>query len=163
MLWRYAAGGGAGLAALLGGALLWRSPSTPASAGLPPRPAVTGQAAATDLPDRLPEASARTREEKRFDRYDKDRDGQVTRDEYLAQRRKAFAKLDRDGDGRLSFDEWAVKATTKFAAADRDHSDAMDRAEFATTAVKRKPARTAHCPPASDAGVKPSAAPEEES
>ncbi len=33
MLWRYAAGGGAGLAALLGGAMLWRSPSTPASAG----------------------------------------------------------------------------------------------------------------------------------
>ena len=47
MLWRYAAGGGAGLAALLGGAMLWRSPSTPASAGLPPRPAVTGQAVVT--------------------------------------------------------------------------------------------------------------------
>lgn len=157
MLWRYAAGGGAGLAALLGGAMLWRAPSTPVNAGLPPRPAVAGQAAAAELPDTLPEASARTREEKRFDRYDKDRDGQVTRDEYLAQRRKAFARLDTDGDGRLSFDEWAVKATTKFAAADRDHSNAMDRAEFATTAVKRKPARTVHCPPASDAGVKPSA------
>ena len=161
MLWRYAAGGGAGLAALLGGAMLGRSPPTPANAGLPPRPAVAGQAAATTLPDTLPEASARTREEKRFDRYDKDRDGQVTRDEYLAQRHKAFAKLDKDGDGRLSFDEWAVKATTKFAAADRDHSNAMDRAEFATTAVQRKPTRRGHCPPASEPSVKPSA--EEES
>ena len=161
MLWRYVAGGGAGLAALRGGAMLLKSPSTPVNAGLPSRPAVAGQAATTALPDTLPEASARTREEKRFDRYDKDHDGQVTRDEYLAQRRKAFAKLDKDGDGRLSFDEWAVKATTKFAAADRDHSNAMDRAEFATTAVQRKPTRTVRCPPASEAGVKPSA--EEES
>ncbi|MBB4615919.1 EF-hand domain-containing protein [Sphingomonas abaci] len=155
MDWRWVAAAGAGLAAMLGGSMVLRQPSAPAQAGLPVRPPASRTVVDAELPDRLPEASARTREDKRFDRYDKDRDGQVTRDEYLAQRRKAFAKLDRDGDGHLSFDEWAVKATTKFAAADRDRSNAMDRAEFATTAVKRKPARTMHCPPASDDAVKP--------
>ena len=35
------------------------------------------------LPDTVPEATERTREQKRFDRYDKDRDGKVTREEYL--------------------------------------------------------------------------------
>jgi Ca2+-binding EF-hand superfamily protein len=96
----------------------------------------------------VPEASPKTREEKRFGRYDKDRNGAITRDEYLVSRRKAYAKLDGDGDGRLSFDEWATKTTTKFAGADRDKSGSMNAAEFATTAVKRKPARRAPCPPA---------------
>ncbi len=68
----------------------------------------------------MPEASARTREQKRSDRYDKDRNAQVTREEYLAQRRKAYAKLDANHDGQLSFDEWAVKTTTKFAEADKE-------------------------------------------
>ena len=116
-----------------------------------PGPPASRSASATDdpLPASAPEASERTREEKRFDRYDKDRNGSVTRDEYLMQRRKAFAKLDANHDGNLSFDEWAVKATTKFAAADRDKSNAMTRAEFAATAVKRKPARPRRdCPPA---------------
>ena len=103
--------------------------------------------AATDT-DPVPEATAETREQKRFGRYDKDRDGDVTRDEYLAQRRKAYAKLDVDGDGKLSFDEWAVKAATKFATADRDKSGGMTAAEFATTAVKRKP--KLRCPPAGE-------------
>lgn len=95
----------------------------------------------------VPEASPATREEKRFNRYDKDRDASITRDEYLAARRKAFAKLDVNGDGRLDFDEWAVKATAKFAAADRDKSGAMNAAEFATTAVRRKAPARAKCPP----------------
>ena len=111
----------------------------------------------TDAEDpAVPEAAPATREQKRFNRYDKDRDGRITRDEYLAARRKAFAKLDANGDGRLSFDEWAIKATTKFAAADKDASGAMTAAEFATTAVKRKAPSRAKCPP-------PQQAPSEES
>ena len=94
-----------------------------------------------------PRATDRTREEKRFDRYDKDRDGRITREEYLASRRKAYAKLDSNGDGRLSFEEWAAKTTGKFATADRDKSAALDRAEFQTTrAVRKTPARR-DCPP----------------
>lgn len=97
----------------------------------------------------VPKAPAKTREERRFDRYDKDRNDAITREEYLVSRRKAFAKLDTNGDGRLSFDEWAIRTTTKFATADADKSGAMSRAEFATTAVKRKaPTKTrCICPP----------------
>lgn len=43
--------------------------------------AASPQSAATDDTP-LPEASAKTREQKRFDRYDKDRDGAITREEY---------------------------------------------------------------------------------
>ena len=91
----------------------------------------------------VPKALAKTREERRFDRYDKDRNDAITREEYLASRRKAFAKLDTSGDGRLNFEEWAIRTTTKVAGADADKSGAMSRAEFATTAVKRRtPAKT---------------------
>ena len=97
-----------------------------------------------------PVATEKTREQKRFDRYDKDRDGRITRDEYLASRRKAFAKLDTDHDGRLSFDEWAIRTTTKFATADADHSGAMNAAEFLTTKVVRKTTPKCACPAAGD-------------
>lgn len=99
-----------------------------------------------DLPD-PPKASEKTREERRFGRYDKDRDGRITRDEYLASRRKAFAKLDTNGDGRLSFEEYAVATATKFAKADGDRSGVLNAAEFATTRVARKAPATPKCPP----------------
>src|SRR3546814_1864328 len=73
-------------------------------------------------PPAAPEASEQKREERRFNRYDKDRDEAITREEYLASRRKAFAKLDVNGDGRLSFEEWAIRTTDKFAKADADGS-----------------------------------------
>lgn len=149
-MWRYLTGGAA-VVALVGAAILFFSSRAPSAAILAPQPRGAMQAGVsadtTSLPDAAPEATERTREQKRFDRFDKDRNGQVTREEYLATRRKAYAKLDVDGDGRLSFDEWAVKATTKFAGADADKSGAMTAPEFATTAVKRKPSSRAACPP----------------
>lgn len=146
MMWRYVAGGAAGVSAIAAAVMMWDGEAASTRPLLPSAPAVQ---VATTAPDgAVPEASPATREQKRFGRYDKDRDGSVTRDEYLAQRRKAYAKLDADGDGRLSFDEWAVKATTKFAAADRDKSGGMTAAEFATTAVKRKP--KLRCPPVAE-------------
>ena len=145
-MWRYVAGGGA-LAAAVGAGVLIAGRDGPSDV-LPPQPRFQHAAAATTADDApVPEAAPATREQKRFDRYDKDRDGRITRDEYLAARRKAFAKLDSNGDGRLSFDEWAIKATTKFAGADKDGSGAMNAAEFATTAVKRKAPSRAKCPP----------------
>ena len=157
MMWRYWAIGAAVLAAVAGGVMLFGGSVRPAL--LPAQPAVQAAAAApaggTADADPVPEASEATREQKRFARYDRDQDGKVTRDEYLANRRKGFAKLDLNGDGRLDFDEWAAKATAKFVAADHDKSGAMDAAEFATTAVKRKPSSRPKCPPA--------AAPAEES
>lgn len=114
-----------------------------------PVPAMAAVAAEPASEPPLPEASPKSREEKRFARYDKDRDGAITREEYLVSRRKAFAKLDRNGNGVLDFEEYAVKTTEKFAKADADRSGGMTPAEFLTTAVKRKakPA-PAQCRPA---------------
>ena len=160
-MWRYLAGAVAALLMVAAGVLVFNARAR-TDAVLPPQPLAAaggaGQAtpAGTALPDTVPQASERTREQKRFDRYDKDRDGKVTRDEYLLARRKAF---DTNHDGQLSFDEWAIKAETKFAGADHDKSGTLTAAEFATTAVKRKPRRT-NCPPASQAA--PAARPDEE-
>lgn len=146
-MWRFLAGGLSAMLLMGAGLILWNSrAASEQTSPVPPPPA---PAATTEpLPDIVPAASAKTREEKRFDRYDKDRNGAITREEYLASRRKAFAKLDSNGDGRLSFEEWAIRTTTKFATADRDKSGAMSRAEFATTAVKRRPQPVRRdCPP----------------
>lgn len=152
-MWRYVAGGAAALAMGGAGMLAFGGAARPGSV-LPVRPAQAAIAQDTaEMPVRLPEAAPETREEKRFGRYDKDEDGAITREEYLANRRKAYVRLDRDGDGRLSFDEWAVKATNKFAGADRDKSGAMNATEFATTAVKRRPVRRPNCrPPQAEEG-----------
>ncbi len=141
-MWRYLVGAVGALLLAGAGTLLFRG------AAAPPRllPAMAMQAGSdAAMPDGVPEATDRTREEKRFNRYDKDRDGKIMRDEYLASRRKAYAKLDTNHDGTLQFDEWAAKAETKFASADADHNGAMTAAEFATTAVKRKPAGGRDC------------------
>ena len=164
-MWRYLVGAVAALLMAGAGVVIFNARAR-TGAVRPPQPlAAVGSDQATPagaaLPDAVPQASERTREQKRFDRYDKDRDGKVTRDEYLLARHKAFAKLDTNGDGKLSFDEWAIKAETKFAAADRDKSNVLTPAEFATTAVKRKPARRLRCPPGSQA-QEAQARPEEE-
>ncbi len=148
-MWRYLTGGAAVIGLIVAGFMLFSGKARPGPI-LPAQPTsqIGGSALALDpLPDAAPEAADKTREQKRFDRYDKDRDAKITREEYLVQRRKAYARLDVDGDGKLSFDEWAVKATTKFADADRDKSGTMTAPEFATTAVKRKGPARVNCPP----------------
>ncbi|MEH3046860.1 EF-hand domain-containing protein [Sphingomonas adhaesiva] len=150
-MWRYAAGSVATLLLVAAGWLIFNGQARPDPL-VPARTAAGAPAQVTEpapLPEDagLPEASARTREQKRFDRYDKDRNASITREEYLASRRKAFAKLDVNGDGRLSFDEWAARTTQRFAEADRDRSGTLTAAEFATTAPKRRAARPAcRCP-----------------
>jgi len=104
---------------------------------VPPPAAAPGAMTIADLAG-PPSASEKTREEKRFGRYDKDKNGAVGREEYLVSRRKAFAKLDLDHDGKLSFDEYAIKTETKFAAADKDRNGALTAPEFAATRVVRK-------------------------
>jgi hypothetical protein len=151
-MWRYLVGGVAALLLAAAGFLLFRSGAKPDQPLFAPPPQAQAQPAAT-APAAAPSATAETREQKRFNRYDKDRNGQITRDEYLASRHKAFAKLDTNHDGQLSFDEWAIKTTTKFAIADADHSGALTPAEFLTTKVKRKaPSKPAcSCGPATTA------------
>ena len=148
-MWRYLAGGVAALLMVGAGWLLFgsRARSDAVLPAAPARLASQAEGGSAAPPATVPEATARTREEKRFGRYDKDRSGQVTRDEYLASRRKAFAKLDADRDGRLSFEEWSAKTLTKFATADKDKSGAMSPTEFATTAVKRSTRPRPNCPP----------------
>ena len=153
---RFLAGVAAALLLVTGGFFIWQAQ---ADRGVVV-PALS--AAAADTPMGLadlagpPAASERTREEKRFSRYDKDKNGAVAREEYLVARRKNFAKLDVNGDGRLGFEEYAVKAVVKFAAADKDKSGALGPAEFALTRVVRKSAPKCACKPATRA---PAAAP----
>ncbi len=120
--------------------------------------AVTDAGADTPLVAPASDVTPLDREAKRFRRYDKDKDGTISRDEYLAARHKAFAKLDTDHDGKLSFEEYSVKAIAKFDAADAKHDGKLTPEEFATTAVKRKPRTKAVCPPAT---ARAAAAPDE--
>ncbi|KKC23844.1 EF-hand domain-containing protein [Sphingomonas sp. SRS2] len=145
-MWRYLAGGVGALLLAGSGLVLWQQlGATPPLA--PPAPAAAAQTGTLTEP---PAATEKTREEKRFLRYDKDRDGKVAREEFLATRRKAYAKLDANGDGRLSFEEWSVKTSERFATADSDKSAALTAEEFATTRIARKAARPAPCVPDSD-------------
>lgn len=149
-MWRFLAGAGSALLLAGAGFAWWSSGERgqPALIGAPGLAAAGAPGVAEP-----PQADEKTREQKRFDRYDKDRNEAVSRDEYLASRVKAFERLDLDRDGRLSFDEWAKKTTDKFAGADGDRDGRLDRQEFATTRVVRKgPPRKADCPPPAAAG-----------
>jgi hypothetical protein len=146
---RYLAGVLSALLLTGAGVFLSRSNAAPDPLPAAPRQLLAQDAAAADeaLLEALPSANPRTREQKRFDRLDKDRDARITRDEYMLSRRKAFAKLDVNGDGRLGFEEWAIKAATKFASADKDRSGVLNAPEFATTAVVRRARAKCVCPP----------------
>lgn len=113
---RFLAGVASALLLVTAGFFIWRTQADRVAL-IPPAPAAAIEApmAIGDLAG-PPAATERTREEKRFARYDKDKNGAVGHDEYLLSRRKAFAKLDLNGDGRLGFDEYAVKTSTKSQA-----------------------------------------------
>ena len=97
---------------------------------------------------KAPSAPEKSKEEKRFNRYDKDKNGTITQGEYLLSRQKAYAKLDTNGDGTLSFNEYSVKTAAKFSKADGDRSKGLNRVEFATTKPVRKTKPKPDCPPA---------------
>ena len=90
----------------------------------------------------LPQVDEDTREERRFNRLDRNRDNLVSRDEALQPRVAAFRKLDRDRNNLLSFEEWAVATSNRFKGADADGDERLTRAEFAKT----KPPKAAHRP-----------------
>jgi hypothetical protein len=140
-MWRYFVGAGAALLLALAGMFLFRSPASSGPRLPAAPPAVAAEAGEDPLPEEAPKASARTREQKRFDRYDKDKNDSVAKEEYLASRRKAFAKMDINGDGRLGFEEWAAKTLAKFDGADKDKSGTLTRAEFVATAPKARAAK----------------------
>ena len=145
-MWRYLVGVASALLMMTAGAFLWASLARSKS-DIPPAPGeATASLGLVDVVAPL-EASEKTREEKRFSRYDEDGNGAVSRDEYLLSRRKNYERLDLDGDGKLSFDEYAVKTVKKFTGADRDRTGALTAAEFLTTRVVRKSSPKGNCPP----------------
>lgn len=88
-----------------------------------------------------PEASELTREEKRFFRYDRNRDRKITRNEMLSSRSDGFRNLDVDGNNLLTFEEWAVTTSERFAEMDANGDDELTQAEFATSAPKPRSSR----------------------
>ena len=148
---------GAVSALLLAGAgLFWWQGKASVSASAPPaqllsEPDATGLPI-EELPSEdgdgmqgagLPGASAATREEKRFNRLDRNRDNLVTRTEVLQPRVAAFRKLDTDHNNLLSFEEWSVVSSNRFKKADGDGNGSLTRPEFATT--KPKDSNKASC------------------
>lgn len=133
---RFLAGAAACFLMMTGAFLLWqsRAQEAPVLPSAPPPRASSGSLLIPTVMPAPPEASPKSREERRFSRADKDKNGRIEREELLAPRRKAFAKLDTNGNGTLSFEEWAVKTLGKFGTADKDRSGWLTPAEYATTA-----------------------------
>ena len=92
-----------------------------------------------------PEASELTREQRRFFRYDRNRDLTITRNEMLSTRSDAFRKLDVDGNNLLTFEEWAVTTVDRFEGADADGNGELTQSEFATTAWPPSQPRRPRC------------------
>jgi hypothetical protein len=118
-MFRFLAGAAACFLLMTGAFLIWqsRAASGPALPGAPGARTQSASLFAASEPLQAPEADPKTREQKRFSRYDKNKDGKVEADEYLAARHKNFDKLDVDHNGALSFAEYAAKGIEKFASA----------------------------------------------
>lgn len=144
-VWRFLAGALASMLMMFGAFLIWKGHAEEAAQLPPPPTKAASPAVLAQKPASAPEASPKSREEKRFDRADKNKDGKIELAELLQPRRKPFAKLDTNGDGRLSFEEWAVTTIKKFNGADKDGSRILTRAEYATTAPKPKKKKSCSC------------------
>lgn len=143
---------------LTGAGLFWWQGQAATETNAPPPPPISAEASpaggdledipdedgegmlGADLPGGVNEAS---REEKRFNRLDRNRDSTISRPEALQPRIAAFRKLDRDGNNLLSFEEWAVVTTNRFKQADANGDNTLNRTEFATT--KPKPSKKPGC------------------
>ncbi len=132
---------------LTGVVLIWQGRAE--EVNIPPAPsprlaAIPGPTMLSRIPA-APEADAKSKEEKRFARADKDENGRISLAELVEPRRKAFAKLDVNQDGRLSFEEWAVRTIDKFEGADADDSRWLTPAEYAATAPKPRAKPACSC------------------
>lgn len=150
---------GAVSALLLAGAgLFWWQGQASIDANAPPPPPATGfeddqptGLPLEELPDEdgagmrgsaPPDAADPSKEEKRFNRVDRNRDNLISRTEMLQPRVAAFRKLDTDRNNLLSFDEWSVATNNRFKGADANGDGALTRGEFVQTRPKqsKKPA-----------------------
>ena len=144
---RFLAGAAACFLLLTGAFLFWqsRAAQTPLLPEAPPARMASPSLIAPSPMPAAPEATPKSREEKRFFRADKDKNGRIQREELLAPRRKAFAKLDKNGNGTLSFDEWAVKTIDKFQGADKDRTGWLSAVEYASTAPPQPKKKRCSC------------------
>jgi hypothetical protein len=149
-------GGIAAILLLVGGFFLWQGTSAgvdplPRAVGAPPPEALPegAEGLVGAAPPEVPRARAGSREERRFARYDRNRDGTITRVEMLSTRTNAFRRLDTDHNNLLSFEEWAAATGNRFTTADADRSGTLTPSEFATTAPRRNASPRCACPPAS--------------
>ena len=133
---------GIGLFWLQGRAAVERGAPPPVPAATPPEGLPSADVSGLQGPA-PPEASELSREERRFFRYDRNRDQRVSRNEMLSTRTDAFRDLDVDGNNLLTFEEWAVATAQRFDQADADRDGDLTQKEFATTAPK--PAAACRC------------------
>ena len=140
--------------ALVGLGAFWWQGRAEIERGAPPPQPVEAPAAEAEIPpsdagDAVgpapPEATELTKEQRRFFRYDRNRDWRITRTEMLSTRSDGFRKLDKDGNNLLTFEEWAVATSDRFAGADANRNGLLTRAEFATTAPKRSAQPKCRC------------------
>ena len=120
----------------------------------PPAPLPVPAVAADELPEaditgmlgpEPPEATELTREQQRFFRYDRDRDGRISRREMMSTRTDTFRKLDTDGNNLLTFEEWAVTTGNRFRDTDLDGDGYLTPEEFARTRPKPAPKPKCKC------------------
>lgn len=146
--------GALGALLLVAVGLFWWQGRAEVERGAPPPEAPVTTPAETDIPSAdiagltgppPPEATELTREQQRFGRYDRDRDGRVTRNEMLSTRTDAFRKLDKDRNNLLTFEEWAVATVNRFEAADRDRDAELTPDEFAATKPRRSAKPACRC------------------
>lgn len=129
-----------------GRAQVERAAPPPMAAPETPDPETLPQAEVGDLRGPAPpEATELSREERRFFRYDRNRDRKISRNEMLSTRSVAFRKLDKDGNNLLDFEEWAVATAQRFDKADADRDRALTPSEFASTAPKAKAKPKCRC------------------
>ena len=140
---KFAAGAAGILLLLTAGLFLWigaQGQDIPIP-DAPPPPAEPDALPEADLdaqtvgpaPPTPPRAYKASREELRFNRYDRNRDEIITRLEMMSSRTDAFRKLDKDGNNLLTFEEWAVATS--------DKNGELTRTEFRTTRPKRSAPR----------------------
>jgi hypothetical protein len=112
MVLQFMAGAGSALLLVAAGVVFWSNRALPDTSHAPAAPAAQAAEAGMEsgTPAEPPAADERTREQRRFDRADRDNDGRITLAELTYPRQRAFARLDINHDGRLSFEEWAVPA-----------------------------------------------------
>ena len=140
--------------ALVGLGLFWLQGRAEVEEGAPPPEPLAAAPGPDVLPradvsgmrgEAPPEATELTREQRRFFRYDRNRDLKISRNEMLSSRTSAFRNLDKDGNNLITFEEFAVTTADRFDNADADGDGSLSPQEFATTAPAPRPSATPRC------------------